>query len=112
MLINMEGVEWINEDRLCEMKEEERETYFVRKAQQTIRIKKLKINNQLRHALNPVILSQIKKSNYPFLEIKMDEQNLVLSREKKQNSESIQHYKSIIYFLDEAELIIEAALIP
>ena len=49
------------------MRREEKQSYLIKKAELTIKIKKLKINNQLKHALNPVILSQIKKSNYPFL---------------------------------------------
>lgn len=77
LLINMEDIEYILENRFCRIKEEE-ENYFVKKFDQCFKIKKLKINNQLDHALNPVILSQIKKSNYPFLELKREKQNLLM----------------------------------
>jgi hypothetical protein len=109
----MEKIELILENRLSAIKEEENDSYLVRKTEQTVKIRKLKINNQLKHALNPVVVSQIKKSNYPFLEIRREKQNLVLWEDRnKSNDQGIEHYKSSIFFLDEAELVIEAALIP
>ena len=57
------------------------------------------------YAVNPVTLSQIKKSNYPFLEIKSSRQ--MNANEKNDSRNSIVHYKYIIFFLDEAEMMIE-----
>lgn len=68
LLVNMEDIEFTEEERVSKIKESENNQNFkVKKSDQCFRIKKLKINNQLIEAVNPVILSQIKKSKYPFL---------------------------------------------
>lgn len=85
LLINMEDIEFTDEERLSKIKEgESNQNFKVKKSEQCFRIKKLKINNQLMDAVNPVILSQIKKSKYPFFELKKQKQNLIqeLKQEK------------------------------
>jgi len=49
------------------MESDGRENFNVKRNEECFQIKKLKINNQLLDAVNPVILSQIKKSKHPFL---------------------------------------------
>lgn len=41
-------------------------------------VKKIKFNNQMKDAVNPVVLSQIKKSNYPFIELRLVRERLQL----------------------------------
>lgn len=68
-----------------------------------------------------MILSQIKKSNFPFVEVRIEKQNLLAAaeidkpdgeRDKDDSSNQVDHYKSVVLFLDEAEVMVEAALFP
>lgn len=82
-----------------------------KRSEHIITIKKLKICNQLRGAVNPVVLTQIKKLETPFLEVRLMKENIMKKDEiVDENVENIVHYKEIAFFLDEAELMVEASL--
>jgi hypothetical protein len=112
LLINMEDIEYTEEEKMSKIVESELHANFnIRKSEQCFTIKKMKVNNQLLDAVNPVILSQIKKSKYPFLEFKKQKQNLT-EESKAEDEAQIDHYKTNVFFLDEAELMVEASLLP
>ena len=52
------------------------QNYESNETEKVITIKKLKINNQTYSGINPVVVSQIKKSNHPFLELRLVQQKL------------------------------------
>ena len=43
--------------------------------------------------------------------MKQEKQNLI-QEDKKDSTDQIDHYKSQMFFLDEAELMVEASLLP
>lgn len=113
LLINMQDIQFTDEQRITGIKERDlNQNFKVNKSEQCFRIKKLKINNQLMEAVNPVILSQIKKSKYPFFELTKQKQNLIQDSNNEIAPDQIDHYKTNVFFLDEAELMVEAALFP
>ena len=58
-----------------------------------------------------MVLTQIKKLETPFLEVRLMKENIMKKDEiVDENVENIVHYKEIAFFLDEAELMVEASL--
>ena len=44
-------------------------------------MKKFRISNQLKGAVNPVVLTRIKKSDTPFLEVRLMKENIMKKHE-------------------------------
>ena len=66
LLVHMQGIVHSTDKRVGMIAQDE-QNYYIKKTEEVIKVNKLKINNQCLDSVNPVILSQIKKSNYPFL---------------------------------------------
>lgn len=65
------------DNRICRLGYDD---YQIQKCDRKLEIKEIKINNQLENAVNPVILTQIKKSKTPFISIITKKRNLVKSK--------------------------------
>lgn len=86
------------------------EDYQIQKCDKKLEVKEFKVNNQLITALNPVILTQIKKSKTPFVSVITRKRNLVKQKHDLEEfdfkDELITHFESFRFFLDEAEAMV------